>query len=201
MVGLINGPRGDATVTAIDAEGVHFSVQWDPEAMPPPPEITLLLATPRPATARKILFEATTLGVRSMQFFRSEKGDPAYVRSRLWTGEWRESVRRGAEQAFSSFIPEVTLHDSLAAAAGAIPLSGPRLALDVYEGTARLSEQAPPDPPLVLAFGGERGWSQRERVQLREAGFTLVSLGERVLRLETAVTAALAVCFARAGRF
>jgi RsmE family RNA methyltransferase len=46
---------------------------------------------------------------------------------------------------------------------------------------------------LTLAFGPERGWGPADRAALRAAGFTLCSLGERVLRLETAVTAALAL--------
>jgi RsmE family RNA methyltransferase len=47
------------------------------------------------------------------------------------------------------------------------------------------------DKPLVLALGPERGWGPRDREQLRAAGFSLAHLGSRVLRLETAVVAAL----------
>ncbi|WP_162510898.1 RsmE family RNA methyltransferase, partial [Treponema endosymbiont of Eucomonympha sp.] len=43
------------------------------------------------------------------------------------------------------------------------------------------------------AVGSERGWTERERGALTEAGFTLCSLGERVLRTETAATAAAAL--------
>ncbi|MFI5337188.1 MAG: RsmE family RNA methyltransferase [Opitutales bacterium] len=50
-----------------------------------------------------------------------------------------------------------------------------------------------------MAFGPERGWSADERRQLRAAGFTFAHLGSRVLRLETAVVAALAVLKARRG--
>ena len=45
----------------------------------------------------------------------------------------------------------------------------------------------------MLALGPERGWSARDRDALRSAGFTLVHLGQRVLRLETAVVAATAI--------
>jgi len=89
-------------------------------------------------------------------------------------------------------------------------LPRPRLlALDNYEATVSLAAalataprgpETPASPlsppavdPLVLALGPERGWGPADRAALRSAGFTLCSLGTRVLRLETAVTAALAL--------
>ena len=53
--------------------------------------------------------------------------------------------------------------------------------------------------PVELAVGPERGWSPRERELLREAGFRFVHLGERVLRVETAVVAAVSLVRARLG--
>ena len=44
---------------------------------------------------------------------------------------------------------------------------------------------------FTLAVGPERGWSRTERDQLRKRGFTLLSMGSRVLRQETAVVASL----------
>jgi RsmE family RNA methyltransferase len=46
---------------------------------------------------------------------------------------------------------------------------------------------------MWLAVGAERGWSGDEREQLRANGFTLKHLGQRVLRVETAVVAALGI--------
>lgn len=53
-----------------------------------------------------------------------------------------------------------------------------------------------PVPSLTLLSGPEGGWSDGERVRLREAGGVAVSLGERVLRAETAAVAAMAVIMA-----
>jgi RsmE family RNA methyltransferase len=50
---------------------------------------------------------------------------------------------------------------------------------------------------VVLALGPERGWSASERDLLRAEGFQLVHLGERVLRVETACVAAIAVVKAK----
>ena len=51
----------------------------------------------------------------------------------------------------------------------------------------------------VLALGPERGWAAADRATLRAAGCTLVHLGPRVLRLETACVAATAILKARLG--
>jgi 16S rRNA (uracil1498-N3)-methyltransferase len=52
---------------------------------------------------------------------------------------------------------------------------------------------------VVLAVGGERGWSAADRMALRAAGFAFHHLGRRVLRAESAAVAALAITRARLG--
>jgi RsmE family RNA methyltransferase len=194
--GVVDGPRGKATLTSVDAEGLAFTFQATQEPAPADP-IHLLVALPRPQTARKILAEATTLGVASMRFFVSGKGEAGYAGSALWTsGEWRRHLLSGAAQAFDTLLPSVARDADLGAAVAALPQGCRRAALDNYEATAPFGGNGI-SRPLALAFGPERGWSAPERDQLRAAGFTLTHLGTRVLRLETAVVAALAV--AKAG--
>jgi 16S rRNA (uracil1498-N3)-methyltransferase len=50
-----------------------------------------------------------------------------------------------------------------------------------------------PDTPVHLVIGPEAGLSDTEEAALRDAGFQAVSLGERILRTETAALAALAM--------
>ncbi|MGP1576836.1 MAG: RsmE family RNA methyltransferase [Treponema sp.] len=52
---------------------------------------------------------------------------------------------------------------------------------------------------VMLAIGSERGWSDRERCLFAAQGFTVYTMGTRILRTETATAAALAVCLANAG--
>jgi 16S rRNA (uracil1498-N3)-methyltransferase len=197
--GLINGPRGKGTVVAIGPEALTLSFAWaaEPAALDP---ITLIVGLPRPQTARDILRDATSLGVAAIHFVVTEKGERNYAGSTLWTSdEWRRHLIAGAEQAFDTRLPEVTHGRPLTGTISTLPPETARLALDNYDAAGPLSAQPLPAGALALAFGPERGWSKTERACLHGAGFSFGHLGRRVLRLETAVTAALALIKAKRG--
>ena len=135
----------------------------------------------------------------ALHFFAAEKSEPGYAQSTLWaSGEWRRHLLAGAEQAFTTRLPTLTHGQSLAAVIASLPAGTTCVALDNYESPQALSAVAVA-APVALAFGPERGWSAAERDLLRAQGFTLAHLGQRVLRSETAVIAALAIVRARLG--
>jgi len=169
-------------------------LRFTPGAEPPPLDpVHILAGLPRPQTARRILADATSLGVASIRFFRSEKGEPGYATSTLWTsGEWRRRLIEGAAQAFDTRLPEVAHHAGLSEALAALPTGCLGIALDNYEAPARLAPVRSTGP-LALAFGAERGWSAAERALLLAGGFSIAHMGPRVLRTETAIVSAIAV--------
>jgi RsmE family RNA methyltransferase len=196
--GIINSTRGKATVVEIREDALVLSFQWA-EVPPPLEDIVLILGMPRPQTARKVLEEATTLGVLAMHFVRTERGEPGYATSRLWTtDEWYRHMIDKAQQAFSTRLPHVTFDHDLAGALDLALKYGAKLALDNYESPERLGA-VDVALPVQLAVGPERGWSARERALLRNAGFRFVHMGERVLRVETAVVAAVSLVRSRLG--
>ena len=190
--GIVNGPAGKATLAAMGPEAL--TIRFEPGPLPAAADpIHLVVAFPRPQTARKILNEATSLGVATMRFFQSQRGEPSYAASTLWeSGEWRRHLLEGAAQAFDTRLPEVTRDSGLRESLAALPPGCARIAMDNYEATMRLPNGLAARP-VALAFGPERGWSPAERSLLRECGFTLAHLGSRVLRTETAVVAAISV--------
>jgi RsmE family RNA methyltransferase len=201
-VGRVNGPRGKATVTAHDSASLTLSFTWADEP-PPLDSITLVVGLPRPQTARDILRDATTLGVAAIHFVATEKSEPSYAQSTLWsTGEWRRHLLTGAAQAFDTRLPTVTHGTPLADILAQLPTPLTRLALDNYEAPQPLSRcHLMDDNGLALALGPERGWTAADRAELRRAGFGLAHLGSRVLRTEAACVAALAVVKAQRGVF
>jgi len=196
--GVVNGPLGKATLVSVGPATLGLDFAWSPPPAPLPPT-TLLIGLPRPQTARDILRDATTLGATQIHFVATERADRNYATSTLWTsGEWRRHCLTGAAQAFDTRIPEVTWTHTLASALAMLPSEASakesRLALDNYEASAPLQKcHLIGDTSLVLALGPERGWGPTDREALRAAGFTLAHLGTRVLRVETAVVAALAI--------
>jgi RsmE family RNA methyltransferase len=198
-VGAVNGPRGKATILADDAAGMRLSLTWG-DLPPPPLPIRLFAGLSRPQTMRKILREAGPLGFAELHFIRCLRGEASYAESSLWTdGEWRGLLEEGVQQAFSTFVPPVFHHDgvpqALAAAAGCEILFA-----DNYEATAPLARwEGRSGKPVALFVGPERGWDGPERDAARSAGAHLVHLGPRILRTETAVTAAAMLVAARMG--
>lgn len=199
--GIINGPRGKGRLVAIDTRTITLEFSWRSE--PPAIEfepITLILGLPRPQTARDILRDATSLGVAAMHFVTTEKCDANYAHSNLWRrDEWRRQLITGAEQAFCTQLPEVFHGHALAETIATLPADGARVALDNYESPAPLSQTEIPGPRVILAVGPERGWSTAERALLRAQTFRFAHLGTRVLRTETACTAAIALVRAKLG--
>lgn len=198
--GLLNGPRGKGTLVSVNQDQLSLAFAWG-EPPPPPCPLVLVIGLPRPLAARDILREATALGVAALHFIRTEKGEASYASSTLWRSrEWEECLISGAAQAFCTRLPEVTHGRTLPETLGNLPTGAARLALDNYEATEALSTcNLIGYKSVVLAFGAERGWAPAERDFLRQNGFSLVHLGTRVLRTETACIAAIALLKAKLG--
>ncbi len=217
--GVINGKKGKAVITEINETGIRlvFTPQSDSVGLHP---ITLLLGLSRPPTVRKVLKEATALGVSRFILCGTENGEQSYRRSSALKNEKiHEILIEGAQQAYCTRLPEVEIcYNVKKAVERAVePFPGatglPKLlALDNYEATVSLSKywtdcarkesstgDTSPVLHTVLAVGSERGWTDSERKILRENGYTLCSLGQRVLRTETASIAGTAVCLSGMG--
>ena len=190
--GVVDGPRGKGLVKWTGSGTVQISFEWNgphPNDLVP---ISLLVGLSRPQTCRKIIEQASALGVSELIFFRAEKSQPSYEKSSLWDEEWQRLLIKGAEQAFSCHLPRCEKVNCLETAIQSSLFSTTRLALDVYEASQSLSEVTiPNNENTLLAVGPERGWSQSEREFLRDQKFTLSHMGQRVLRVETAVVASV----------
>jgi len=205
-VGLVNGPRGKAWIAATSESSLSLEFTWS-AAHAPPLTTKLGVGFPRPQTGRDILRDATTLGATELAFLQTARSDPNYASSSLWTGgEWERHLRVGAAQAFDTFVPPTSWTHTLGEALA--DWSGQHLslwALDVYGNHPHLAtvQLDAPDQPLGVLIGPERGWDHADREIMAQYGVPFCSLGERVLRTESAVTATLSLLAAarvRAGK-
>jgi 16S rRNA (uracil1498-N3)-methyltransferase len=105
---------------------------------------------------------------------------------------WRRIVRQAAEQSRRVAPPEVSaatkFDDLIAMPAGA------RIVFAEAEEDLLLKDAVRRDAGTVLlAFGPEGGWKTQELASFRDAGWVSASLGDTILRAETAVIAAVAI--------
>jgi RsmE family RNA methyltransferase len=200
------GRIGEALVRSLDDSGLVLD--FEPFASPAgdPPELAplvLVLGFPRPIQAARILRDLASLGVAEIHLALTELGEKSYAESAFFRDrDFRAHLIEGAEQAGNPRLPAVSTHWSLGRYLDAVggTLSGARLALHPYGGVPLLGSLGPIAGPAILAVGSERGWTAAEVEALRDAGFQLAGLGSRILRSETAATAASAIALARMGR-
>ncbi|MBD3320931.1 MAG: 16S rRNA (uracil(1498)-N(3))-methyltransferase [Chitinivibrionales bacterium] len=194
--GILNGNTGTGRVVRIERETVELQVNLcDPP--PPPLSCTLILALPRPKALRRILLCAATMGIKKIIIIGCRHVEKSYWSSPVLKEEnLHHSLLLGLEQARDTIIPEIIVRR----------LFKPFIedeAGDVAKGTTALAAhpgaQAPCpracSGPVTLAIGPERGFIPYELGKLEEAGFSPVSLGKRVLRVEHAVPAILGRLF------
>lgn len=189
LAGIIDGPLGRATLTAVGPDALAIEFTPERESLAPDP-ITLIVGLPRPQTAKKVLHEATAMGVQRIHFVRSDLGERSYAHSPLWReGEYRRHLIDGAMQAVFTHLPEVSVGRKLEDVV-AEETAVTRIALDNVSASGPMTGLAV-SLPAALAVGSERGWSDRERAVLTAAGYRSMHLGPRILRVETAVVAGL----------
>jgi 16S rRNA (uracil1498-N3)-methyltransferase len=105
------------------------------------------------------------------------------------TGDFLRRVRGAESASFLVADPGGVLLGVAGMPRSPLLLAQTRFAQTVRSGVGGTSAPRPPD--VLLAIGPEGGFSPREISLFEENGALLVSLGPRILRLETAVVAAL----------
>lgn len=108
---------------------------------------------------------------------------------------WRKIAREAAQQARRTAPPEISSPAPLKKAIAGI--AGCRVVLSEGEDSTSLkSILAECRPPIALAFGPEGGWAPDEVQLFTQAGWRSASLGQTILRAETAAIAAVAIAMA-----
>jgi len=195
-VGRIGGLMGDGRILSVDSAQAELQI----ELLAPPPAklpLTLILAMPRPKMFRRILQHCATLGVPRIILINSYRVEKSFWQTPfLEPAALRENLLLGLEQARDTILPEVRIEKRFK------PFVEDHLPA-LIQGTQALVAHPGDYPacprqisqPITLAIGPEGGWIPYEVDKLVEAGFAPVQLGERILRVETAITALIGRLF------
>lgn len=195
-VGLLGGAMGQGLITHMAEDELEMTVSLG-KAPPPKLPINLVLALPRPKVLNRVIASATTLGVQRIDLINAWRVEKAYWRSpRLSEDNLLHQRILGLEQAKDTLLPELHLHRLLrpfcedelpSLIQGTLPL--------IAHPSAPTSCQQALNQPITLAIGPEGGFIPAELDLFGRSGFKAVSMGARILRVETAVAALLGKLF------
>ncbi|MGA6099966.1 16S rRNA (uracil(1498)-N(3))-methyltransferase [Stutzerimonas marianensis] len=195
-VGLLGGDMGMARLLRLTPDEAELAIELD-RAPPAKLPVTLLLALPRPKMLRRVLQTVAAMGVPRLILLNSYRVEKSFWQTPFLEPQAiREQLLLGLEQARDTMLPEVVIEKRFK------PFVEDRLPA-LAAGTRGLLGHPgdhPPCPralnePVTLAIGPEGGWIPYEVEKLAAAGLQPVQLGERILRVETAVSALLARLF------
>ena len=193
QVGLLNGNMGRALIYEQDNTSTHIEVTLSQEP-PLPNPIRLILALPRPLMLKRALQTATSMGVKDIHLIHSNKVEKSYWQSpQLGDEELHEQLLLGLEQGVDTQLPNIIKHPRFRPFAEDILPS-------LIDGKNAFVAHPSPDADLAqptedetyLAIGPEGGFTDYEIEKLQAAGMKALSLGPRILRVETAVPVLLA---------
>ncbi|MDI9631873.1 MAG: RsmE family RNA methyltransferase, partial [Acidobacteriota bacterium] len=134
---------------------------------------------------------ATELGVAAIHLVGTER-DPRQL-APAGLARLRRVAAAALMQSGGSRLPKIDGVHPFAALAGIAAPFPMRAFLD--PGALPWEGFGAPEP-LLLAIGPEGGWSDAERAALVAGGFRAAGLGPRLLRVETAALAAVALALA-----
>ena len=137
--------------------------------------------------------KTSELGVRRVSLFPAERTQTPIKAAQLEKKlqHWRGVAISACEQCGRAVVPEIRYHADLGQALEACE-SGLRLLLE-FSGEPLAAALGGPHDSIAILLGPEGGLNPAEIERARARDFIPASLGPRVLRTETAATAALAL--------
>ncbi|GHC22652.1 16S rRNA (uracil(1498)-N(3))-methyltransferase [Aidingimonas halophila] len=192
-LGRREGGIGRGRLTEFSGQRAVFEFEALDQAPPAPLPIELILALPRPRMLARTLEHVTALGVKSITLMHTRRVEKSYWQSpELHPDKIHQHLVLGLEQARDTRLPSVSLEPRFK------PFVEDRLAGWLDERQGLLAHPGTPAPcprgiehPTILVVGPEGGFIDYEVDTLLDVGCQGIHLGERILRVETAVIALL----------
>lgn len=187
-VGVRDGQRYLTEVQSITAQQIMLR-PIQAENVPNKLPVHLILALPRPKVLRRIIMDAVTLGVERISLIHSYRVDKSYWQS-PFLQQLDDYVTLGLEQAGDTIVPEIQLYKRFKPfVEDVLPtlISEQRPAYVAHP----YAEQSMPHAiahGCNLIVGPEGGFIPYEIELLKKNGCQAMSLGNRILRTETAVS-------------
>jgi 16S rRNA (uracil1498-N3)-methyltransferase len=186
-----------ATLTEVGKQSSMAQIEERLDLCSEPPIPLLVAQAPGKSDKfEQVIQHGTEVGATAFLPLLTERGVVSLPPDRAETKRerWQQIAKGAAEQSHRLHIPQV---HSPQAFRQWISHQTPETTLILHTDPAlptlaeRLSQCLHPPVSLTLAVGAEGGWSPMEVSQAQAANISLVSLGKRILRTETAALVAL----------
>jgi len=193
----LNGPVGKAEIIEFDKDQVKLKIIKLNETKNLEPRIDIICALPRPQSLKKVLTTAATMGVQNLYLIRSEKVEKSYFHSRLLEKEnYTKYLIEGLSQGKRTQLPNISIHNRFKQFfEDHFPVEDNetiKLLAHTTENIYLNHLQVKKKRHYAIAIGPEGGWNDFEIQFMVKNGFREFKLSQNILRVETAVTAALA---------
>ena len=202
--GIINGKEGRGVIEEINEMRILFSfieVAFPAKLYP----INLIVGIPRPIQLKRLLKDIATMGVSSIHLVGTMLGEKSYMDSTLIEEKKIEKyLIEGASQAGSTLLPTYAIYSSIYQFFKNTSLKedDTKIIFDInYKNIPSASSENIKYNSIWLAFGSERGWSEKEREMFYKQKFNFITLGKRILRTETATIAGLSYILTSLGEY
>jgi 16S rRNA (uracil1498-N3)-methyltransferase len=187
-VGVVNGNVGSGTLLQVSETEVVMDMELT-QFPPAPLPLKLVLGLPRPKMLRRIFQTIATLGVKELHLINSYRVEKSYWQTPFLEPEAiRQQLVLGLEQGCDTQLPQVHLHKRFKPfVEDELPgIIASTRALVAHPYTEK---ECPRNIgyPLTLAVGPEGGFIAYEIDLLKKIGFEAMHLGERIMRVETAI--------------
>ena len=187
-VGIREGQRYLTEIVDITEQAVTLK-PIQQEAVPKKIPVTLIVALPRPKVLRRLMMDAVTMGVEKIILLHSYRVDKSYWQT-PFLQQLDHYIELGLEQAGDTIAPKIELYKRFKpfvedVLPTMISAQHPAYVAHPYAQTAMPYAL---NHPCTLVIGPEGGFIPYEVDLLIQNGCQAVSLGNRILRTETAVS-------------
>jgi 16S rRNA (uracil1498-N3)-methyltransferase len=189
------GTERAAMVATLRRHGAELELRSTLRALPPSRlELTIIQALPKADAMDLVVQKSTELGVGAILPVYTElsvvKLDAERTERRL--EHWRRIAQGACEQCGRHEPPRIAAPMPLGACLESLRVEAARFALDP-DAERRLEPRAERPARVIAAIGPEGGFAVDDWRRLDGAAFGRISLGPRVLRVETATLSLCAV--------
>lgn len=194
-VGIREGKRYLTEVVEVTEQAIKLKPVKE-EAVPVKLAVTLIVAMPRPKVLRRLIMDSVTLGVEKIILLHSYRVDKSYWQT-PFLQQLDQYVTLGLEQAGDTIAPKIEIYKRFKpfvedVLPSLITADCPAYVAHPY---AEMKMPFAIDHPCTIVIGPEGGFIPYEVDLLIKNGCQAVSLGNRILRTETAISYVLGRLF------